>query len=84
MESVFNQELLSAKVDDVVDYKVNTTELSDSKVDEIIGTSTVATEKTKPEHKARLLEIPTDVSATVGSKSLGTTDEPFKGLIKGY
>jgi hypothetical protein len=84
VESVFNQELLSAKVDDVVDYKVNTTELSDGKVDEIIGTSTVATEKTKPEHKARLLEIPADVSATVGSKSLGTTDEPFKGLIKGY
>lgn len=84
VESVFNQELLSAKVNDVVDYKVNTTELGSDKADEIIATSAVDTEKTKPEHKTRLMEIPTDVSATVGSKSLGTTDEPFKGLIKGY
>ncbi|MBI3712168.1 MAG: DUF4157 domain-containing protein [Burkholderiales bacterium] len=84
VENVFNQELLSAKVNDVVDYKVNTTELGSDKADEIIATSAVDTEKTKPEHKTRLMEIPTDVSATVGSKSLGTTDEPFKGLIKGY
>ncbi len=84
VESVFNQELLNAKVNDVVDYKVNTTELGSDKADEIIATSAVDAEKTKPEHKTRLMEIPTDVSATVGSKSLGTTDEPFKGLIKGY
>lgn len=84
VENVFNQELLNAKVNDVVDYKVNTTELGSDKADEIIATSAVDTEKTKPEHKTRLMEIPTDVSATVGSKSLGTTDEPFKGLIKGY
>ncbi|MFC3176871.1 DUF4157 domain-containing protein [Undibacterium amnicola] len=84
VEEKFNQELLSAKVGDVVPYTVNTTEISNDKVNEIIATSAVDTEKNKPEHKTRLLEIPVDVSATVGSKSLGTTDEPFKGLIKGY
>lgn len=84
VEEKFNQELLSAKVGDVVPYTVNTTEISNDKVNEIIATSAVDTERNKPEHKTRLLEIPVDVSATVGTKSLGTTDEPFKGLIKGY
>ncbi|WP_230404662.1 MULTISPECIES: DUF4157 domain-containing protein [Undibacterium] len=83
VEQAFNTALPSANVGDIVSYAVETTDMSDQKADDIMALSTVNTEKTKPEHKANLLEIPLKVTATVGASSLAETDAPFAGLIDG-
>ena len=83
VEQAFNAALPSANVGDIVSYAVETTDMPDQKADDIMASSTVDTEKTKPEHKANLLEIPLKVTATVGASSLAETDAPFAGLIDG-
>lgn len=84
VEQAFDQEIPAANVGDTISYKVTTKDMDGSKAQEIVDTSTVLAEKTQAHHKERIQKIPLAVSATVGSKNLAETAEPFDSLIKGY
>lgn len=83
IDDVFDGEFIGKKKDATVAYTIDTTDMDDAYYD------TVKAKSTKPDavknnagHKANIQEIPTAVSATVGSKSLAKTTGPITNLIK--
>lgn len=65
-----------------ISYEVETTDMDDSDVDEIIEKSDNEDEKAVAKHKDNIKPIPLSVSATVGGVELSDTNEPIADLIK--
>lgn len=83
IDDVFDGEFKNKKKNDTVTYAINTTDMDDTYYNSLLAKSTAATAvKNDAAHKANIKEIPVDVSATVGSKSLATTTDCIKDLIK--
>ncbi|WP_343606141.1 hypothetical protein [Fluviicola sp.] len=83
IDDVFDGEFKNKKKNDTVTYAINTTDMDDTYYNSLLAKSTAATAvKNDAAHKSNIKEIPVDVSATVGSKSLATTTDCIKDLIK--
>lgn len=83
IDDVFDSEFKNKKKNDTVTYAINTTDMDDTYYNTLLAKSTAADAvKNDATHKANIKEIPLDVSATVGTKSLATTTDCIKDLIK--
>lgn len=81
VEQKFNAALVG-KNGNVVNYNVNTTEMTEAEADAFIAKSSVNAEKVKPQHKTNILQIPMKVSANAGGSALAETTAPIDKLIK--
>lgn len=80
VEQEFNNAVVGKAGEDI-SYKVETTEMDDAYYDVLKSKSTVADGvKNSDVHKTNIQQIPVEVSATVGGKSLTKTSEPIDGL----